>query len=635
MSMSSAFHESRGDEGISDRLENADTSSVELDPLTSPVWIADDEDTALAPPLEEFEALYEADHPGSSEPIIVPGVDEIISGEYTGWVPIIGPDTLPDGSTRADQYRVTENVDPVKDAIAKGLEPSAVTGAFTVREDARVTKFDDFVEDPDQLVVSPAKALEEARRRIEEMRASLKVNVTEVAATITGEFIPTSLTNTNVVPDPSRIHPIDVAQVSDIEGTDEPVAELVRDIPAPIALPHQRIHPIPVPQPPMNPIVEAIVGAEPVFDQNEPTLGVDDVYSSIIFERIAALRIAREQLEAEEHHAAALTSPVPDTDEFDTVVIKLPTAINPERDEPGYVTESVEVDPTINFVEPDHVSTPVHVAVEVEESAAVDEAIETEPEVVVENIAHIEDVVDSDVVSEFVAAPEPEVVTELREEFNDIHHTGAFLREILDEIAKDSASDVTEEPVAVVASVIVPPVETPVVPVISAPIPAPEPIAVQESFEDLFGDDFIENTAAPVVEAPAAPVVDSMTPIFDAVTEIVNLKPETPAAPAPEVATELAAEVSEPAQVREEPQVIRESNQEMASQEAPRVFAQSSQQPHIIMHEEQQSATQLELVIMRDEIQDLRNRLDSNQKLVEDLMIRLSDLAMAALTRRD
>ena len=42
----------------------------------------------------------------------------------------------------------------------------------------------------------------------------------------------------------------------------------------------------------------------------------------------------------------------------------------------------------------------------------------------------------------------------------------------------------------------------------------------------------------------------------------------------------------------------------------------------------------LELVIMRDEIQDLRNRLDASQKLVEEMMHKLAELAELALRSR-
>jgi hypothetical protein len=71
--------------------------------------------------------------------------------------------------------------------------------------------------------------------------------------------------------------------------------------------------------------------------------------------------------------------------------------------------------------------------------------------------------------------------------------------------------------------------------------------------------------------------------------------------------------------------------------EEPRVFTQTTQQssPTIIIDEAADQTHSLELVIMRDEIKDLRNRLDSSQKLIENLMVRLADLAELALKRRD
>ena len=44
--------------------------------------------------------------------------------------------------------------------------------------------------------------------------------------------------------------------------------------------------------------------------------------------------------------------------------------------------------------------------------------------------------------------------------------------------------------------------------------------------------------------------------------------------------------------------------------------------------------TSLELMIMRDEIKDLRTRLDASQKLIEDLMHRLTNLTELALKSR-
>jgi hypothetical protein len=71
--------------------------------------------------------------------------------------------------------------------------------------------------------------------------------------------------------------------------------------------------------------------------------------------------------------------------------------------------------------------------------------------------------------------------------------------------------------------------------------------------------------------------------------------------------------------------------------EEPRVYTQSTQQasPTIIIDEAAEKTHSLELVIMRDEIKDLRDRLDSSQKLIETLMVRLADLAELALKRKD
>jgi hypothetical protein len=43
----------------------------------------------------------------------------------------------------------------------------------------------------------------------------------------------------------------------------------------------------------------------------------------------------------------------------------------------------------------------------------------------------------------------------------------------------------------------------------------------------------------------------------------------------------------------------------------------------------------LELVIMRDEIKDLRERLDHSQRMIEELMHRIANLAEMALTQRN
>jgi len=54
----------------------------------------------------------------------------------------------------------------------------------------------------------------------------------------------------------------------------------------------------------------------------------------------------------------------------------------------------------------------------------------------------------------------------------------------------------------------------------------------------------------------------------------------------------------------------------------------------IVTESTQTNDHSLELVIMRDEIQDLRNRLDASQKLVEEMMHKLAELAELALRSR-
>jgi hypothetical protein len=82
---------------------------------------------------------------------------------------------------------------------------------------------------------------------------------------------------------------------------------------------------------------------------------------------------------------------------------------------------------------------------------------------------------------------------------------------------------------------------------------------------------------------------------------------------------------------------VRTESVRTEAQEEPRVYTQSTQQasPTIIIDEAAEQTHSLELVIMRDEIKDLRDRLDSSQKLIENLMVRLADLAELALKRKD
>jgi len=135
-------------------------------------------------------------------------------------------------------------------------------------------------------------------------------------------------------------------------------------------------------------------------------------------------------------------------------------------------------------------------------------------------------------------------------------------------------------------------------PTVVVPDPSPTPVAEvteePKSFESLFETDL-------VVEQPVAP-----EPVFT--------QSSTQQQQAPRVES-----------VRTE------------TREEPRVYTQSTQQasPTIIIDEAAEQTHSLELVIMRDEIKDLRDRLDSSQKLIENLMVRLADLAELALKRKD
>lgn len=165
------------------------------DPLTSPYWEPrDDVDAIIAPPVEEFTGPEIQVSRSIPQP---PDVDEILRGEYTGWVPIIKPgDTVEAARIRFEeeqnkrestyeemfetkaQAALSSNVDPedlneIKELIREiKSEPDVYVKDF-------YPKIRDIAKDPDT-VTSPAQALEEARRRIEQMRANLQVNLSRV-----------------------------------------------------------------------------------------------------------------------------------------------------------------------------------------------------------------------------------------------------------------------------------------------------------------------------------------------------------------------------------------------------------------------------------------------------------------------
>ena len=162
--------------------------SQELDPLTSPTWeIADDNVFSLAPDIAEFMPINE-DTLIRRRPLLPPDADEIIRGEYTGWVPLIKPgETLADAKAREEKlalylnpgneesHYLTDFSAPVD--LASDLAPEVRDPIVEVRPYSFPTEI---VADPD-VVVSPTEALEEARRRIAQMRASLQTNINRVS----------------------------------------------------------------------------------------------------------------------------------------------------------------------------------------------------------------------------------------------------------------------------------------------------------------------------------------------------------------------------------------------------------------------------------------------------------------------
>ena len=169
---------------MSDDVSFNAARSRDLDPLTSPDWkLADKVDSARVSDVEEI-MLSKEDTMIRRRPLPPPDADEIIRGEYTGWVPLIKPgETLADAKAREEKLALYLN--PVKQDTNYMSEFSAPVD-FASESVSRTGKpIVDFVPanfpnaivaDPES-VLSPTEALEEARRRIAQMRSSLQTNI--------------------------------------------------------------------------------------------------------------------------------------------------------------------------------------------------------------------------------------------------------------------------------------------------------------------------------------------------------------------------------------------------------------------------------------------------------------------------
>jgi hypothetical protein len=166
-----------------------------LDPLTAPTWPI----TVEASPLDPHMALARDENTIHHRTIPAPpDVDQILSGEYTGWVPIIrAGESLDDAQTRANltvtkieqqivhenslsqtQFNTSEGPRTTSEVLGS-IGPEFVVTPPGTPQVATRSRVDYFIPDPDS-VDSPADALEIARQRIAQMRESLQKSLTNV-----------------------------------------------------------------------------------------------------------------------------------------------------------------------------------------------------------------------------------------------------------------------------------------------------------------------------------------------------------------------------------------------------------------------------------------------------------------------
>lgn len=229
-----------------------DARSENWDPLTAPVWdLSDVDEPTLAPPLEQFLPIDE-DTMIRRRPPLPPDADEIIRGEYTGWVPLIKSGETLDQAKAREENRASSFETSVPNVDADVWAPIEVVAndesdfsapndlasdiSTSVREPVVEVRPYDFpteiVPDPD-FVVSPAEALEEARRRIAQMRASLQTNINRVSQSFDHPiFAPVEVSVQEAppfVPTEQTATPTVVAPEPMPEPTPTPVAEVTEE----------------------------------------------------------------------------------------------------------------------------------------------------------------------------------------------------------------------------------------------------------------------------------------------------------------------------------------------------------------------------------------------------------------------
>jgi HAMP domain-containing protein len=156
----------------------------DLDPLTSPnSKFADKVDSVRGSDVEEIMSSKE-DTMIRQRPLLPPDADEIIRGEYTGWVPLIKPgETLADAKAREEKLALYLNpVERDTNYMSEFSAPINFASDSVSQIGKPIVEFipanfpNAIVADPES-VLSPTEALEEARRRIAQMRSSLQTNI--------------------------------------------------------------------------------------------------------------------------------------------------------------------------------------------------------------------------------------------------------------------------------------------------------------------------------------------------------------------------------------------------------------------------------------------------------------------------
>lgn len=163
-------------------MSSSEPRPEKVDPLTAPNWPITDKVSPLDPHSTSIQGDQSIHHRVIPAP---PDVDQILSGEYTGWVPIIRPgESLSDAQVRADelsnrQTRENANSRLVVDTTDGPKTSSEVLGGIGPQQQVIRPRRTDFIPDPD-IVSSPADALEIARQRIAQMRENLQKNVANI-----------------------------------------------------------------------------------------------------------------------------------------------------------------------------------------------------------------------------------------------------------------------------------------------------------------------------------------------------------------------------------------------------------------------------------------------------------------------